>query len=1045
MPLVVYKSSAGSGKTTTLVNEYLGIALVNPSSFRNILAITFTNKAANEMKARVIETLQDLADIDKDISPKLTGLIKTVNLDKKTIAFRAQKLLSLILHNYDEFAISTIDSFIHRIIRTFATDVQLPQNFEVVIDDDEIIPDIVQSLYSKVGNDKELTKVLINFVLAEANEENSYDPTNKLTGFIKHHMKEDGFRHISKLENLNIAQLGDIIIRLNNKIAAEKSNIIKKATYCVNLCHNNNIEIGDFYQGKSGILVYFIKLMNFNVPDDKLFPGKNVQKTIDEEKWFGSKASDASKQAIENIIPELTDNYYQIINTVNSYFYHRLIYSKIYSLALVHEIRNLFIEFTDQTGKVHISEFNKKISSEIADQPVPFIYERLGRKYRYFLIDEFQDTSVLQWYNLLPLIEESLSYGNLNMLVGDAKQAIYRFRSGEVELFANLPKLYNDDGSQQSLSCQNLLKREFKEITLSTNWRSYPEIITFNNSFFETITETLSDRTKLIYENHKQVIPNPDRKGGLVSLNFVKEDDPEIYEEEKLIYIQNFIEQLKENNFREKDICILCRRTKNAISIAEFLLENNYNVVSSESLLLTNSPKVRLIISFFKLLIFPDNEIAMSEFLDIYLKLKPNNSSFDYIIRSIRKNKKQGIEGIFEYFNIDVQHTNIITLSTYETAEFVIREIIHQQTADIFVQYLLDFIFDTKLPLDLFIEKWEDKKEKLFITMPKDVDAIQIMTIHKAKGLDFPAVIVDAALLKQQNTKTEYWEDLNLEDFKELKVGLFPLTKKIEFINKLHIYEEEATKTELDFLNLIYVAFTRPVKALFTISQIKTKNPKDKFTEYIVNYLVSKALWDENIMSYNFGELTPYVPSSSKETEETTELVTFVSSKWQNLISIASSEDITNKALESISSQSYGKLIHKILSEIKTKDDIQITINRLKLSGLLKINDIKIIEDIITNVVTHTKLEKYFLKDLIIKNETELLLSNGELIRPDRVVINKQLLTIIDYKTGDKKKEDYDQLKKYKEAFSLLGYNTIETKIVYIGDLIRVVDGDKQY
>ncbi len=218
MSLVVYKSSAGSGKTTTLVNEYLIIALSNPSDFRHILAITFTNKAANEMKGRVIETLQELTDETKPPSQKLSYLINSLNLDKATLLDRSQKLLSLIIHNYDEFAISTIDSFIHRVIRTFATDVQLPQNFEVVIDDDEIIPDIIQNLYEKVGTDKELTRVLIDFVLSQADEENSYDPTSKLISFIKHHMHEDGFHHISKLDNLNIAELGGIIRRLKNKI-----------------------------------------------------------------------------------------------------------------------------------------------------------------------------------------------------------------------------------------------------------------------------------------------------------------------------------------------------------------------------------------------------------------------------------------------------------------------------------------------------------------------------------------------------------------------------------------------------------------------------------------------------------------------------------------------------------------------------------------------------------------------------------------------------------------------------------------------------------
>ena len=1039
MPLTIYKSSAGSGKTTTLVTEYLKIALVNPNSFRNILAITFTNKAANEMKQRVISTLKQLSNVNEEPSANLSGLINSLNFDKVTLSNKSQTLLSLILHNYDEFAISTIDSFIHRIIRTFATDVQLPQNFEVVIDNDDIIPDIIHNLYEKVGSDKELTKVLINFVLSEADEENSYDPTSKLIDFIKYQMKEDGFEHISKLDNLSIAQLGDIIIRINKKIASEKSMIIHKATACVELCNSNGIEIGDFFQGKNGFLGYFTKLMKFNVADDKLFPSKYVQKTIDEDKWYGSKATFTAREAITQLTPELTEYYNDIIKLVSSYFYFRLLYSKIYSLALVHEIRNLFVEFTEQTGKVHISEFNKKISTEIANQPVPFIYERLGRKYRYFLIDEFQDTSVLQWYNLLPLIEESLSYGNFNMLVGDAKQAIYRFRSGEVELFSSLPDLYNNDGSQLSLSRQNLLHRECKEEFLSVNWRSYPEIIKFNNNFFETIIEPLSERTKIIYDNHKQIIPNNGKTGGLVSLNFVNEDDAEEYNIQKLDKIKGFVEQLINNKYREKDICILCRTKDNIIDIAAFLIENGFNVVSSESLLLTNSLQVRLIIAFNKLLLYPDNELALIEFVDVYLKLKPSNNSVDEAFRLLRKKKVKGVEAIFDYFNIEASKSNISTLSTYEIAEFVVRDIIQQKNANIFVQYLLDYIFETKLPLDLFIDKWEDKKNSLFITVPNDVDAIQIMTIHKAKGLDFQAVIVDAAMLRQQKTKTEYWEDINLPDFKELKVGLFPISKKLEHINRLSIYDEEATKAELDFLNVIYVATTRPVKALFTVSQVKSRHPKDKFTNYLVSYLSNIGLWDDSEMLYNFGELPTQLVEKQESNDEIVNLDEFVSSNWQKLISVALSDNLNREALSSISSQTYGKLIHKVLSEIRFKNDVQKIIKSLSLSGLLSDTDIKIIEQTLISIVSHPDLQKYFQPNLIIKNESEVLLGDGEIIRPDRVVVENKLLTIIDYKTGAEKPEDYEQIMRYKHAFLNLGYNTIEAKLVYIGDAIRVV------
>lgn len=1040
MPLAVYKSSAGSGKTTTLVSEYLKIALKNPAAFRHILAITFTNKAANEMKSRVIETLKEFVDENKKPAQKFSELIKSLNLDKTTLRNRSKQLLSLIIHNYDEFAISTIDSFIHQVIRTFATDVQLPQNFEVVIDDDEIIPDIIQNLYDKVGNDKELTKVLIDFVLSQADEENSYDPTNKLVGFIKHHMQEDGFHHIRKLDNLDISALSDIILRLRKKINGERSKIIQYARNAIKLIEQNNLSIRDFFGGKNGIMGYFIKLQKFNVSDEKLFPGITTQKTIDNNNWFTSKASNEVQQSISNIAPELTDFYNGIIDILQSYFYHRLVYSKIYSLALVHEIKILFTEYTENTGKVHISEFNKKISAEIADQPVPFIYERLGRRYRYFLIDEFQDTSLLQWYNLLPLIEESLSYGNYNMLVGDAKQAIYRFRNGEVELFSSLPDLFDNDGSELSLSRQETLHREYEEFILRSNWRSTEEVIKFNNDFFKTIIEPLSERTKGIFENLKQALPDNNKGAGFVSLNFISEDNAEVYEQAKLTHIQGFIDQLKDKGTSEKDICILCRARKNAITIAGFLLEKNYKVVSSESLLLTNSPKVRLIISFFRLLIYPDNELASAEFLENYLKIVTHPGSFDDEFRSIRKKDKSGIDAIFDYFNIEAVAEDISGSSPYEVAEFILRDILHQKTADIFIQYLLDFILESALPLDKFIDLWDNKKDDLFITMPEDIDAIQIMTIHKAKGLDFPVVLVDAANIKHNNTKTEYWEDVHLSEFEDLKVGLFPLTKKIQHINRGHIYDDEVAKTELDFLNLIYVAFTRPVKVLYTIAQIKSGNQRDKFADYMIYYLKNKGLWNENKNSYTFGELASIESDSEKSDNEIHKLKTFISTKWQDQISVAFSDDIVQEALTGTSSRSYGKLIHKILSEIKTIDDVSAVINSIKLSGLLDDNNIKIIENKIINVLTHPNVQKYYKPDLLIKNETEVMLSSGEIVRPDRVVIHNNLLTIIDYKTGEEKKQDYVQLRKYHEAFSALGYKSIETKLIYIGDIVRVID-----
>ena len=1037
MSLTVYSSSAGSGKTTTLVNEYLKIALDKPNHFRHILAITFTNKAANEMKSRVIDTLKDLSDDNIPVSAKLNDLVVGLNIDIPLLRNRAQILLHLILHNYDEFAISTIDSFIHRIIRTFATDVHLPQNFEVVIDQNDIIPEIIQHLFEKVGNDRELTKLLIDFVLSETDEENNYDPTSKIVEFIKHHIKEDGFEHVKKLDNLSLAQLSEIIQKLAGKIAASKSDIKSIADQAIQLCENNNLVVTDFFQGKTGILGYFEKIRSFKVPDDKLFPGKNVVKTISEDKWTSSKVNESTKNTIFAISEELTTYYNQLQEIIQNYFFLRLVYGKIYSLGLIHEIRNLFAEFTEESGKVHISEFNKKISNEIANQPVPFIYERLGRKYRYFLIDEFQDTSILQWQNLLPLIEESLSYSRFNMLVGDAKQAIYRFRSGEVELFNSLPDLYGNDGSQISMDRQETIRREYNPKNLSINWRSKPEIIKFNNDFYANVISSLSDRTKDIYKDLTQTIPEHKNSGGFVSLNFFEAENTDDYINQKHNRIKEILEQIFEHNYRKKDICVLCRTKRHAIGIAEFLIDSGINVVSSETLLLTNSPKVRLIISFLKLQLSSDNEIAFADFTNNYVKIVNPNIDFNSTVGDFRRSSSSGIKKIFSLFGIEATERDIAPLSTYEVAEFVLREIIKTDEPDVFVQYLLDFISESGLPLKSFLSKWEEKNSQLFITMPENIDAVRIMTIHKAKGLDFPIVIVDAENVKNQNTRSEYWENISIEGITELKVGLFPLTRKIELIDRLHIYEDEVRKTELDFLNVIYVATTRPVEALYTVSQLGTK---DKFNEYLYNYLNTKGIWQESQMLYEFGKLDEATNVYDNNGEESIKLEKFISSNWTDLITVAHSDSVIHDALSGKSSRSYGNLIHSILSKIESKKESTAVINQLKDSGILNANELLIIEDIVNKVVNHPDLNQFFSDNILVKNETEILLDNGEISRPDRVILHNNKITIIDYKTGAEKEKDHVQLRNYEIAFKKLGYQDISLLLVYLTDAVRIVE-----
>lgn len=1033
MSLDVYKSSAGSGKTTTLVNEYLKIALKNPHSFRHILAITFTNKAANEMKERVISVLKELSSKDIKNSPKLFDLIQYLNYDEFTLMDKSKYLLSLILNNYDDFAISTIDSFIHRIIRTFASDVSLPQNFEVVIDKSDLIPQILKGLYGKVGKDITLTNFLVGFVMSEADEENNYDPTSRLIDFIDYQINEDGFFEIKKIDNLSLKQLNKIISALKSEINKLKSNIIEKSNEALNICSDRNLEAEDFYQGNRGIYKYFTNLSEFKISDEKLFPGKNAIKTITEGNWYSSKVDNHKKELIDSITEELGNLFEITKKKLESYLHFRLLFSKIYSLALIHEIRKLFFEFTDKSGKIHISEFNKRISNQISDQPVPFIYERLGRKYRYFLLDEFQDTSILQWQNLLPLIEESLSQGNKNLLVGDAKQAIYRFRNGEVELFANLPELYNREKTNLKIESENTLKRFFNSKSLDTNYRSREQIIEFNNDFFEVVSSNLSQRTKTIYSELKQNFPSKVKNGGIVSIRF-SDYKSESFEETKLSKIKSIIKEANKKNYGLDQICILCRTKKNASQIFEYLISNKIDVVSNESLLLTNSPGVRLLVAFLKLNQNPNNQIALAEFIDGFIKFSDNSLEFNTEYSELTKFKLENLEPIFLRYNVDTSTKMISAYSVFEMVEFALRSFSSSDTTDIFIQYFLDFVFENNIDLDEFLSLWESKKNKIFISMPENIAAVQIMTIHKAKGLDFPIVIVDAENRAPKTTKSEYWEPLNIEGISDLKVGLMPINKKLNLIGRGDIYEIEEHKSELDFLNLIYVAFTRPKHALYIIGET---NSKDQFSKYLIDYLDHKRLWEKDKVEYEFGSL----PLNSEDSEISNGLILnkFVSEDWTKLISVAPSENIKLDLISSKSSRAYGKLIHRILASIYYEYDLYTTFANISDSEILSTSEIDIIKDLVSRVIAHPELKRYFQEDLIIKNETEILLEDGTTVRPDKVVIDKVKLTIIDYKTGEEKNEDILQIKGYKKVFQNLNYKDIEAKLVYLNDEIKII------
>ncbi|MCF6171150.1 MAG: UvrD-helicase domain-containing protein [Bacteroidales bacterium] len=1044
MPLLVYKSSAGSGKTTTLVREYLKITLRQPSDFRHVLAITFTNKAANEMKERILETLGKLIDGTAWNSDEIKPLINDLKLDKTTLTERAKSLRTFIIHRYEEFAVSTIDAFVHRIVRTFASDVKLPQNFEVVLDKDDIVPEIISDLYQNMGTNSDLTKIMVNFVLSKIEDGKYYDPTASLSNFIKKQMDEEGFQHLRKIGEMKLPTFIKYISVLRNRRNEAKLAIRQLAQTALDLIGKASLETSDFAGGKNGIAGYFAKLADFDF--GKNFPAKKTpEKTIAEGNWHGSKANAMQQQRIDGIKEQLEKRYLSLQDEIKRYTLYNLLYSKIYSLALAKEIRDLLTDFSDRTQKVHISEFNKKISDEIAGQPVPFIYERLGRKYRYFLIDEFQDTSILQWQNLLPLLEESLSYNNFNMLVGDAKQAIYRFRNGEVELFAKLPKIYNSDNSPLSRERERLLESHYREEVLDVNFRSLSEIVGFNNDFFEVIKTGFSENLLQIYKAHQQQLPaNTDKTGGFVRLDLIASGAKEDFSRQRLKVIRNNIDELLAAQFRPEDICILTRTNKSAVEIAAFLLNNNIKVLTSESLLLTNSPEVRLIVAFFKILLYPREKIFLAELLSLLIETGKTAGSFNSLYVQALGKDDDGFSGLGIYFKEGCSLSQINGRPVYEVAEFAIRNLLQTEQVNIFVQYFLDYVFAAQQAgresLEEFIGLWEEKKEKLYISMPDGGEAIKIMTVHKAKGLKFEAVIADLNYARERKTKNEYWidmEELKLQEMDELKVGLLPLTKDLEVIGLSEVVEEENDKNQLDFLNLVYVAFTRPVQALFALADVGTK---DLFAGYLKPYLEKKGIWQEGKQTYNFGFLASRRKKETQHATSNPSLEKMISTSWEGLISIAKSETVYWELLDSKPATTYGNLLHAMLAKIRFAGDVADIVAQYRNMGMIDGPESGKISSLLRKVVGHPELSAYFSNGVLVKNETELLDANGTIHRPDRVVIKDSELCIIDYKTGAKSEEHKKQVLAYVRAFEKLGYAGVNGRLVYLKEDVEVLE-----
>ena len=1056
MSFTVYKSSAGSGKTYTLVREYLKIILAEPKDFRKVLAITFTNKAANEMKQRILSSLQDLSAFESSsdaiaVKFMLPELIEETKLDEKKISRNAEKCLQLILHNYSDFGVSTIDSFVHKIIRTFAHDMHLPLNFEVEMDSDELIAKAVDILISNVGTDKALTDVLVNFTKYKTEGEKSWHIERDLADISKKILTDEGQSHIEKLKELSLQDFSGIRHNLESAVKSFEKKIVGFANSAFKLIADQGLSAVAFYQGARGIYNYFDKLAAGKF--DKIRPNKNVVKTIEEDKWTSAKASAPDKASIDSIKNGLVSAFQEIETLIEKeypvYLVRNEVLKNLYPLALLNEIEKVLEEYKEDNEIIHISEFNKRIAEIVLKEPIPFIYERMGEKYKHFMLDEFQDTSVLQWLNLLPLLENSLAEDNFNMLVGDGKQAIYRWRGGEVEQFSRLPEIINKENDPLLEERAQSLKRNYKEESLGSNFRSKAEIIQFNNDFFRVISENLSDNLHSIYDKLEQGFDS-NNTGGAVQIKFLPTENIEFsIEELHLEEILSVIGEVRDDGFRLKDVAILCRDNKKASLAATYLLQNNINVISSESLLINNSAEVRFLFAFVKCMLNHSDYIAQVEVVSYLYNKKAIEGGLHKLIMKLTGNANQenGFWGLLKSNGFKFQPESLLALPAYDLFEELIREFGLNKDVDPYLQFLLDAILDVSVQkfqgISEILEWWEKKKGKLSIVVPEGVDAVRVMPTHKAKGLEFPVVVYPFANEKQRRSNDKLWIEPNDKEVPNLKTALVNTSKWMEETAFGHQYREEDDKSLLDLINLLYVTLTRPTDRLYVISPmppVKTSSIHS-VPQFFKQFLQEKGLWDDEKGLYKWGNPEPKNPDEGKSIVQADfSLDKFVSVPWRNrmLLSLQAPEHWDVDGVSD--SVEYGRLVHSILSKIITIDDVPSVIGQLSNDGVIGESEADEISATINEVLQKPEVSRFFKKGLKVKTEAGIMGKNGKSYRPDRVVITENEVSVIDFKTGKREDKHQSQLTKYKDLLLEMNYANVKGFLLYLNEDVGLVE-----
>ena len=1073
--LNVYRASAGSGKTHRLTSDYIELLFSekhNNRMYRRILAVTFTNKATGEMKNRILSQLFNLAEGQH--SDYRQNLMNKFMLSEEAVNQRARKILVSLLHDYSAFSVSTIDSFFQQLIRSFARENGINGGYNLELDNENILQQATDNLFIELaGNaDKNLLNWLTQFAADLISDNKSWNPRENILKLGRELFKEN-FQSKS----------GEIAAKIQNHTFL--NNYKSKLYEFINSYHNKLKSTGE--KAIKIMTEYGLEHANFSRSSTKKFEEIQNKNYKEVTATFKAMADDLEKCYVKkqtaDIVAKITNAYnnglgqcfkdvvFQLTEGQYEYNSAVIILKNLNTLGVLSHLDTKIKALTADQNTMLISDANMLVNKIIDGSDTPFIFEKTGVYKDNFMIDEFQDTSALQWKNFKPLIENSLAGGEFNLVVGDVKQSIYRWRNSDWKLLDRA--IFDDFRSEQ-----------LHETTLDTNWRSDHNIVQFNNALFSFAPQILQANlnsqipaekahkegfahlTDAIVHAYKKSEQNPRNNAGagFVQFTFIeKGDDDEKWKKMSIERLPALLEQLQDQGFSPKDVAILVRERKNIKDITQKLLEYKnssaaqhqkycYDVLGNEGLLISKSGGVNFIISLLRLFVQPDDVISRL------------NVNFEYLKGKNRLTEQQALSQCFETKTENVQFSpffsadenaalkNAVNFSLYELTEELIRifRISAWSNDAVFLQAFRDevYSFSTGRRSDTvnFLKWWDETGCEKFIPVPENQNAFQIMTIHKSKGLDFKVVIMPFCNweldLKKGNLANYLWCLPTKEPFNDLSILPVDYNKKLGNSIFECAYFEEKMHRFIDNLNLAYVAFTRAKHQLICFTE-KVKMPEEIGK---ISSIAQLLMWcfgegnlpeaekpeiltdhfDKDQLVYELGNQIPVADKLSNSAEDIITAQNEPEHTFSNKpeLKFRKTKIFAGSPSEMENPRRMGIVMHAVLGKMRRKSEQVKAIEQCIGEGIFSLAQKPEVLHELDKFWSMPETAEWFADDAQVLNETTILTPSGDMYRPDRVVLNDKNAVVVDYKFGEYEKYTYErQVKDYMNLLKEMEYN----------------------